>query len=510
MSSNKKISDCSDDNKYRKATQLIQSNVFDYVIKKYMGIKALVNLADSNICNKKINDQYINSSIKGKIQSRLKPYFLKYYGAFINFMCEMNAMISGSFIIQTILDEKYKGSDLDIYIPINFPALKKYNQPSSQMREVYSKISKFILDLTELYKSKGIFKLPDYLYGYDSGRMKKMSPIYDPDYEGLDPRIVNIFNFVFTEEFKIQIIIVDTRKGHSLKTHNQLTGFDVCRNTLCFTNKKQPELCIQNIRGIVNKKIKFTVLALNDFYNRISKYSARGFYFKPDHNKNLIIEYLLYNFDHRYCIMTYKDLKHRKGKNLVMENCRPNCPIKLLYKNVQHSHFNGYVREFLVRYIIVENKLFIGDILNYFRTDDIDRRWGKDDDWADKAKNINEYIKCRIRYQQKYPRTPHSLNNSFKRMNFNPSENYKYDIRYGDPCIKNTSQHINRVLSIIASKPLGYKRTRTRKSTPPSDKLPRTTHSSEGKSAPPPDKLPSTSYSSGGKSFKDVLLNQFI
>lgn len=56
--------------------------------------------------------------VANNIDNFFRSYFGNYYDEFREEMIKNKAIISGSFILQTILNEKWENSDIDIYIPI--------------------------------------------------------------------------------------------------------------------------------------------------------------------------------------------------------------------------------------------------------------------------------------------------------------------------------------------------------------------------------------------------------
>jgi hypothetical protein len=69
----------------------------------------------SKTLNKIIDDDFICQLTIQIMTNRLLPIFKEHYNTFIQFIKTNNIVISGSFLIQCLLNEKYPQSDIDLY-----------------------------------------------------------------------------------------------------------------------------------------------------------------------------------------------------------------------------------------------------------------------------------------------------------------------------------------------------------------------------------------------------------
>ena len=74
----------------------------------------------------------IKSLIIKEINSRLFEIFKNKLSDFKKSLVSTGAMISGSFILQCILNEKWRKYDIDIYLPIKNNGTINYNEPSPE------------------------------------------------------------------------------------------------------------------------------------------------------------------------------------------------------------------------------------------------------------------------------------------------------------------------------------------------------------------------------------------
>lgn len=85
------------------------------VLMEYMTTKEMFDLA-KYIGNMKLSNTLINKNIVNNINLRLSLVFGDKLDIFKKFLEDTKSFISGSFIVQCILDETYNGSDIDVYI----------------------------------------------------------------------------------------------------------------------------------------------------------------------------------------------------------------------------------------------------------------------------------------------------------------------------------------------------------------------------------------------------------
>lgn len=92
-------------------------DVFDNVFVKYLCPMDLYNLAQTcEYCQKLITFKNIQASTHYKVTERLQEIFDDNWEPFREIMIKSKAVISGSFLLQCVLGERWEGSDVDVYI----------------------------------------------------------------------------------------------------------------------------------------------------------------------------------------------------------------------------------------------------------------------------------------------------------------------------------------------------------------------------------------------------------
>lgn len=316
-------------------------NVYDNLIASHLTIKDIYNMSLTNRrLYKRCGSVYIINQIKYKIKIQLQKIFKQNYDGFVQAMSKSFAVLSGSLVLQCILNEKWNNSDTDIYVE------------SEETEEI---MKNFLETLTNEFYEKEDHG------GYRAAEINNVTE-YFLERDQYKPGIT-----LPGDDKIVQLVQIETSPSYTLWHHINNTGFDICKNLVCFDENCNMQITITNLRGIINKCITFTILDIEDFYFRMEKYSKRGFWFRPKYNKLLCLEYLLLkqknntyfkyilktNFDERY--MNKNTGMNKNGhKNLP---CGMSCPIKLLYRNVRHYHTYSNERElgYVKYFITVEN-----------------------------------------------------------------------------------------------------------------------------------------------------------
>ena len=239
-------------------TNFITSEVFAFEICPKLCIKDIYNLSlVSKICkhyfSKIIVDKIINN-----INIRLRKYFRKkHYNNVIDIIKKTNCVISGSLIIQCILEE-YWDSDIDIY-----------SSSSDNLVDVGSIDSISILEkyFYDNYEWMNKFKWENYHHTMG-------------DDDKLKIRLIQNYMIPYTnihvQSIKIDVVNdICNIKEFIYKTFD----FDICKNMYYFKDN-QPQLSIYNINQILNKQTEFKYAYRSDSsIGRMIKYSNRGFKF---------------------------------------------------------------------------------------------------------------------------------------------------------------------------------------------------------------------------------------
>lgn len=379
-------------------SNVFYGNVFDNIIIDYISVRDIFNLKFVNRSfRQRITESVIMKIIKTRIERKLKVILKNNYDAFVNAMAKSKAILSGSFILQCILNEKWSNSDIDIYVD-------KENE--NFFHKCISSITSFSdFDYGDMYGQ-----------AFNSIIHNIKNFFIDPDNNLHKP---NIGPFDETKQYfvKIQVVTIKTSKEYSLIDHTYNTGFDVCKNRLTYDKHGKMQLYLKNYKEAITKTTTFTIQTVDDFYYRVEKYSKRGFYFKPKYNKLLYLEYLYLHFSMIHVLRT--DFDEKIYYKLGNKECGNNCAIKLFFRNRRHYHSceNGEVG-----YTTVENndRVFNRILPQLMSSDYKKREELRKAIW--KCKDIGDYAKIR---------------NNFANIPFNVYNNsmYKYDIQYGLPSL---------------------------------------------------------------------------
>jgi hypothetical protein len=232
----------------------------------------LFNLICEKLNNKDLYSLYcVNEEIKKKItkfleirtlssiSKKLEEVFENSIHEFLRALKESYAVISGSFLLQNILNEFYEFSDVDIYIPTSLNFSKPSYKPQTPL-DIFCK--KHIRNANECC-----------------------------DYEDIAPEIDFVRNYK-NDKIKIQLVFVNTEciKSFILKYFD----FNVCKNI--YDGNK---LYIEDIKNLLNKEILFPSIdyfiiedtidqrSVDKFLSRIVKYKKRGFIVAPIDDETL-------------------------------------------------------------------------------------------------------------------------------------------------------------------------------------------------------------------------------
>lgn len=268
-------------------SEVLFSDWFIYNVKEHSSPKDMWNLVQtSKYFNKYIDKNIINECIIINIQKRLRNVLGIKYDAFIKYITKYNIIISGSFIIQCILNEHYGGSDIDLY---------SYNEMTS---ETFFDI----VNIKELDKEQ---------------------------YERFDtygdlPNIEDIINVYLKNGHKLQNIRMHEIENYEDAKKYVLNDFDlnICKNLFSIMDGK-PNIYVHNLNNICNKKDvlqKYTKSYKVDpgTLKRINKYQSRGFEIKILETFNKIDH--IYYEGKLYPFIVYKNNQNGYFSKLTMFN----------------------------------------------------------------------------------------------------------------------------------------------------------------------------------------------
>ena len=113
--------------------QILKGDTFHYIT-DHLSPKDLYHLAKTCQYYHKELEEFFKRKVINTINTRLSDFFGKNLKEFKNQMKITGSFISGSFILQCILDEAWNDSDVDIYTPIedNTDVGKEYHGEGHQ------------------------------------------------------------------------------------------------------------------------------------------------------------------------------------------------------------------------------------------------------------------------------------------------------------------------------------------------------------------------------------------
>ncbi len=287
-------------------------------------------------------------SIIRKIDNFFRDYFSDHYDEFRTEMIKNKAVVSGSFILQIILNETWENSDIDIYIPIKGVPI------------TYTDAGKPKTSLEDFFYTTTLHLCPSFCPGYSVSPITQI--LYVRDYRQPDPEINNMHNFLTHRNYydlngksnskiTFQTIILDVSPNYQLvKEHiHGNFDFDICKNIFYYDDNGS-HLSVYKASHIIDKKTIFSFNSSTlDPLARYVKYKTRGFSFN---NEGEIFKMII---DKSICQNRYNILINRfrifKGTIIKMELI-PDC-----FRNAFYGYYHFREPHFghNIRYVIEEN-----------------------------------------------------------------------------------------------------------------------------------------------------------
>lgn len=205
---------------------------------------ATVNKYVYNYCKQLFGNIYMK-----KINNRLEDIFSDNTAKFLKLLDDENAYISGSFILQCLMNEHFNGSDIDIFLP------------DRHINHVYSNPS----------TGRGFSPVEDLLYK-DLGYEWKDGNEYGSHIETKQFKISFIRTYA-KNNVNIQFIHVGNSDTKEFIANT--FDFNICKNI--YRNKY---LYVDSFEDIIYKETKFKyALHSGNSVERCAKYQKRGFIF---------------------------------------------------------------------------------------------------------------------------------------------------------------------------------------------------------------------------------------
>lgn len=257
---------------------------WNYII-KYLSPLDMFNLTEvDSFYENNISENFYLESIILCINKRLKQLFDNNYDDVIKLLDEHQAVISGSFIIQCILNENWN-TDIDIYVP------------ASESKDVgyTTTITMFEMLLSKLVIYENFYNASQ--YGNDV--TNKIIWIREYSFSKTKTSFSNPLQWIGIghdsylrdkEKPKIQTIDVSIEADDMYELIKNSFDFDICKNVYGVRNGKQ-YVNIYSLKEILSKttKLKFCDNPGSSM-NRYEKYKKRGFKFQNDQDKKSIYE----------------------------------------------------------------------------------------------------------------------------------------------------------------------------------------------------------------------------
>ncbi len=230
---------------------------------KQLSLIDLYNLSQTcKYYNENIN---IKRNIVDVIDSKLLEIFGKDFGAFKNILRRTKGIISGSFIIQSILNTHWDGSDIDIYIPIKGNVITKIEKSGN----IKTGMDDFMYSILEWKDSEQFNSYPEtFKSNIEWVRTYKMDGA----------------------KYAIQVILIGGDVDFIHKFIRNDFDLDICKNSY-WNYENVDKLNITTLNGIITKQTTFSFgkRATHSFF-RCQKYVARGFSFTEKYpSKNTIM-----------------------------------------------------------------------------------------------------------------------------------------------------------------------------------------------------------------------------
>jgi hypothetical protein len=270
-----------------------------------------------------------------EMKNRLKSVLKERYDEFADILERTGVVISGSFIVQCLLNEDWN-TDIDIFVPMIGNKIGKTdsNNPTTEIDDLL--FQKFHMVQYEAGSR----------YGHDIHDEKiqwvrtfSNTQLYTRDENGRYTRI----NYTPREKkgYDFQVILVNVEKERLSDFIMGNFDFDIVKNVFTFPNNLE----ILKMEEIFNKRTEFKVGdRFGSSVQRAIRYERRGFTFL---NKNMSYEKILTIYDNAPKF-SGEGMPKIKIRNLMdtdiqkHEGCQEDCIIKFTHPEDKHYHVDGH------------------------------------------------------------------------------------------------------------------------------------------------------------------------
>jgi len=306
------------------------------IITQYLDCKDIHTLKMTNPkFNKKIGINHLQQIIKIKFEALLESLLGEQSNTFYELLQKDNASISGSCILQLLLDEQWNNTDIDIYI-----CGKNLKNQNNDMYDFLKNTNLFEIKTVTSYdkvlptETCLITKLHNFTFKNKISHIIKFQIIKI----GFDEKNIKNIEYKYEEP--------DQKIHHNAIDHYD---FNTCKNMIYFDNNEfhfkidNPDDVFNKFTSNINIKNK---AYMNSLFSRVIKYSNRGFTFGDHDFKCKVLEYYIAKYvdliSFVFCNLKFNDLQNLKNneKNIYGHmKCHQNCLFRLLFDNkIQHYH----------------------------------------------------------------------------------------------------------------------------------------------------------------------------
>ena len=297
--------------------EILTGDVFKYIIAEKLSSTDLFHLSETFKDHQDRMSNLIKSKTIKELEKILANEFGDLYQDFENLLGTTGSVISGSIIIQAMLNEYWENTDIDIFVP-----MIGNNISYTEHRNPMTEIDDFMFS---------VFKFVDYIA---VGR-------YSDDIDN-HIRFIRNFERKYGEQernkkYRIQIIIIDVSREDLPKFILENFDLDICKNILSFSVNSDlqkysashvKKLYTHALSEIVTKKTTFKIgNRIGSTVERCKRYEKRGFTFA---NKNVPITLLRDLLSSEISTKCFLMKRNACSEKCVIMYCRP---------EVKHDHY---------------------------------------------------------------------------------------------------------------------------------------------------------------------------
>lgn len=308
----------------------MDSSIFKPLEMPYYGIildkLELKNVYNCTLINKKYAERvwnYIIKRIIKNIENRLKDIFGDKYLEFKKVMYETKSVISGSILIQCILEEKWEGSDIDIYTSKLFKYHKKEDDGKCHYSVEYSNLSNFLYKASETI-NKNNNEVSHNAHMCRSGRNCTFHGGEADKWENKSKNEVNLNDCIYYRINEVEFQAIElylNDKKLDIKDIKDFIwkkfDFNICKNILYYDENYDCKIITNNIKNIFKREIEIDHINWKSL-NRVYKYRDRYFHFTCTNMFDKIKECIDNDFFHVW-EMKYKGFLGHKPPDIYYE-----------------------------------------------------------------------------------------------------------------------------------------------------------------------------------------------